>query len=338
MTRPVSEQVVVVTGASSGVGRACVREFAARGARLVLIARSEEGLAAAADEVRRAGSEALVVPLDLADSDAVERAAALAEERFGRIDTWVNNAMVSVFSPVSEMTAEEYRRITDVTYLGTVYGTLAALRRMRPRDEGTIIQIGSALAYRSIPLQSGYCAAKSAVRGFTDSLRSELVHDKSRIRVSMLQLPAVNTPQFDVVRSRLPRKAQPVPPIYSPEMIARAVVWTAEHPVREMVIGGSALQAILGQKLIPGLLDRYLGGTGYDAQQTAQPVDADRQDNLYHPVPGDHGAHGRFTDESADHSLQLWVRMHQGSVSVVAALSAALALAGIGLATRGRRR
>jgi NADP-dependent 3-hydroxy acid dehydrogenase YdfG len=335
--RPVREQVVVITGASSGVGRACVRRFAEGGARLVLIARSEEALQAAANEVRQAGSEALVVPLDLADPDAVERAAALAEERFGRIDTWVNNAMVSVFSPVSEMTAEEYRRVTEVTYLGTVYGTLAALRRMRVHDEGTIIQIGSALVYRSIPLQSAYCAAKAAIRGFTDSLRTELLHEQSQIRVSMLQLPAVNTPQFDLVRSRLPRRAQPVPPIYAPELIAQAVVWTAEHRVREMVIGGSALQAILGQMVAPGLLDRYLGRTGYDAQQTDQPAEPDRPDNLYYPVPGDHGAHGRFTDQSSDSSLQLWARMHQGSVGIAAALGGLLALASVRLATRGQR-
>ena len=277
------------------------------------------------------------MPLDLADAEAVERAAALAEERFGQIDTWVNNAMVSVFSPVSEMTAAEYQRVTEVTYLGTVYGTLAALRRMRPRDEGTIIQIGSALVYRSIPLQSAYCAAKAAIRGFTDSLRTELFHEHSQIRVSMLQLPAVNTPQFDVVRSRLPRRAQPVPPIFSPELIARAVVWTAENPVREMTIGGSAVQAILGQKLIPGLLDRYLGRVGYDSQQTDQPADPDRADNLYQPVPGDHGAHGRFTDRSSDWSLQLWARMHQRSVGIGAAMGAALALGGIQFGVRRRR-
>jgi hypothetical protein len=235
------------------------------------------------------------------------------------------------------MTAEEYRRVTEVTYLGTVYGTLAALRRMRVHDEGTIIQIGSALVYRSIPLQSAYCAAKAAIRGFTDSLRTELLHEQSQIRVSMLQLPAVNTPQFDLVRSRLPRRAQPVPPIYAPELIAQAVVWTAEHRVREMVIGGSALQAILGQMVAPGLLDRYLGRTGYDAQQTDQPAEPDRPDNLYYPVPGDHGAHGRFTDQSSDSSLQLWARMHQGSVGIAAALGGLLALASVRLATRGQR-
>jgi NADP-dependent 3-hydroxy acid dehydrogenase YdfG len=308
--RPIHEQVVVVTGASSGVGRACARAFAARGGRLGLIARNEEALQAAAAEVQCAGSEAIVLPLDVADSEAVERAAATVEDRYGRIDTWVNSAMVSVFSPVIQMTAEEYRRVTEVTYLGYVHGTLAALRRMLPRDEGTIIQVGSALAYRSIPLQSAYCAAKAAIRGFTDSLRTELIHDGSQVRVSMLQLPAVNTPQFEAVRTRLPRHPKPVPPIYTPELMASAVLYAAEHPVREMIVGGSTLRAILAQKCIPGLLDRYLARSGYDAQQTDRPVEPNRPDNLFAPVPGDPGAHGPFMAESKNRSIQLWVRMH----------------------------
>src|SRR5512138_992137 len=288
--RKLSEQVVVVTGASSGVGRAIARAFGARGARVGLIARTREALEHCAEEIRRAGGDALVLPLDVADAAAVERAADEVVARWGRIDTWVNDAMVSVFSPVKEMRPEEYRRVTEVNYLGAVHGTLAALKHMLPRDEGHVIQIGSALVYRSIPLQSAYCASKAAMRGFTDSLRCELLHDRSRVKVSMLQLPAVNTPQFDVVRSRLPNHPQPVPPIYQPEVIARAALYVAEHPRRELWIGWSAVQAILGQRIVPGLLDRYLGRMGYSAQQTDEPADPRRPDNVDRPIPGDRGA------------------------------------------------
>jgi NAD(P)-dependent dehydrogenase (short-subunit alcohol dehydrogenase family) len=335
MAGPIQGKAVVITGASSGIGRACVRAFAARGARLGLIARSREGLEAASREVRQAGGEAIVLPLDVADADAVDRAAGTVEERFGRIDVWVNNAMVSVLSPIKEMTPEEFRRVTEVTYLGYVWGTQAALRRMLPRDEGTIVQIGSALAYRSIPLQSAYCAAKAAIRGFTDSLRTELLHDGSNVRVSMLQLPAVNTPQFEVVRTRMPRHPRPVPPTFAPEMIADSVVWAAEQAPREMVIGASALQAILGQKLAPGLVDRYLAKTGYDAQQTDQPVDPNRPDNLFDTVPGDHGARGPFEAESSTWSAQLWARMHSG---VVAATGVAVAAGALAASAIGKRR
>ncbi|MBI3965447.1 MAG: SDR family oxidoreductase [Chloroflexi bacterium] len=334
MTRPIEQQVVVVTGASYGVGRAITREFANRGARVVLLGRSQEALAAAVKEAEATGTEALAVPTDVADAEAVERAAAAAEERFGRIDTWVNSAMVTVFSPVKEMTAAEYRRVTEVTYLGYVYGTLSALRRMLPRDEGTIIQIGSALVYRSIPLQSAYCGAKAAIRGFTDSLRCELIHDDSNVKLSMLQLPAVNTPQFDVSRSRMPRKAQPVPPIFTPELIARTTVWAAEHTPRELVIGGPALQAILGQKLIPGLLDRYLGRNGYESQLTPEPADRDRPDNLFTPVAGDPGAYGRFADQSSDYSVELWLRLHRGLLATAAVATAGLTAAALALAGR----
>jgi NAD(P)-dependent dehydrogenase (short-subunit alcohol dehydrogenase family) len=335
MAGPIQGKAVVITGASSGIGRACVRAFAARGARLGLIARSREGLEAASREVRQAGGEAIVLPLDVADADAVDRAAGTVEERFGRIDVWVNNAMVSVLSPIKEMTPEEFRRVTEVTYLGYVWGTQAALRRMLPRDEGTIVQIGSALAYRSIPLQSAYCAAKAAIRGFTDSLRTELLHDGSNVRVSMLQLPAVNTPQFEVVRTRMPRHPRPVPPTFAPEMIADSVVWAAEQAPREMVIGASALQAILGQKLAPGLVDRYLAKTGYDAQQTDLPVDPNRPDNLFDTVPGDHGARGPFEAESSTWSAQLWARMHSG---VVAATGVAVAAGALAASAIGKRR
>jgi NADP-dependent 3-hydroxy acid dehydrogenase YdfG len=326
MAPPIAEPVVVITGASAGIGRACARAFARRGARLGLLARNEAALCAAAQEVRAVGGEALVLPLDVADADAVERAAAAVEERFGRLDVWVNNAMVTVFAPVAQMTAEEYRRVTEVTYLGYVYGTLAALRRMRPRDEGTIIQVGSALAYRSIPLQSAYCGAKAAIRGFTDSLRTELLHDDSHVRVSMLQLPAVNTPQFIVQRNKLAHKAQPVAPIYDPDLIAEVVVWAAEHAPREMAVCWSALRAILGQQLIPSLLDVYLARTGYQAQQTDEPADPHRPDNLFQPVAGDHGAHGPFRDRERRHSLQLWARMHWQPLTVTAGAAVAAAL------------
>ena len=329
MPRRLKEQVVVVTGASSGVGRAIARALGAHGARVGLIARNVEALENAAEEIHRAGGEALVLPADVADAEAVERAAAEVVGRWGRIDTWINDAMVSVFSPVAQMTPDEYRRVTEVTYLGYVYGTLAALRYMRPRNEGTILQIGSALAYRSIPLQSAYCGAKAAIRGFTDSLRCELHHDRSKVQVCMLQLPAVNTPQFDVVRSRLPNHPQPVPPIYQPEVIARAVLYAAEHPTRELWIGGGAIKAILGQKVIPGLLDRYLGRVGYRAQQTDQPVSPNRPDNVDAPLLGDRGAHGDFDSQARPRSFELWMRMHVGAL--VASFGLAALATGLGV-------
>ncbi len=324
MPKPVSDQVAVITGASSGIGRVCAREFGARGARVGLIARNEEALQAAAREIEAAGGEALVVPLDLASGDAVEAAAAQVEQRWGRIDTWVNNAMVSVFSPALQMTMEEFRRVTEVNYLGCVYGTMAALKRMHPRDEGAVIQVCSALAYRSIPLQSAYCGTKAAMRAFSDSVRAELLHDGSKVRISVLILPAVNTPQFDVVRSRLPRHPQPVPPIYQPEVIAEAVIYAAEHSVREMTIGGGALKAVIAQKLVPGLLDRYLAKTGYDSQQTQAPVEPGRPDNLFAPPPRDMGGHGEFDARARSRSLQLWLRMHP---RLLAGAAAGLAVA-----------
>lgn len=309
--------VAVVTGASQGVGRAVARELGAQRARVALIARGTDGLGAAAEEIHAAGGEALVLPLDVSNADAVDAAADAVVERWGQIDVWINDAMVSVFSPVALMTAAEYRRVTEVTYLGYVYGTLAALRHMRPRDHGTIIQIGSALAYRSIPLQSAYCAAKSAIRGFTDSLRCELLHDHSNIKVTMLQLPAVNTPQFDVVRNRLGKHGQPVPPIFQPEVIARAVMYAIEHPSREMWIGWPTIKAILGQRVIPGLLDHYLAKYGYSSQVTDQ-LPPTRADNLDAPLPGDRGAHGDFDQRSRPSSSELWLRMHRGAVAAAA--------------------
>ncbi|MBA2744354.1 MAG: SDR family oxidoreductase, partial [Chthoniobacterales bacterium] len=286
-------RTIVVTGASAGVGRATVCAFAREGARIGLIARGTDGLGAAKREIEQLGGNALVLPADVADADAIENAAAEVERQFGPIDVWVNNAMASVFSPVKEMTASEYKRVTEVTYLGYVNGTLSALKRMLPRDRGVIIQVGSALAYRGIPLQSAYCAAKHAMQGFCDSLRCELIHDKSKVQVCMVQMPALNTPQFGWVKSRLPRKAQPVPPIYQPEVAADAIVYASHHPRREYCVGLPTVAAIAGDKIAPGLLDHYLANNGYEGQQTSEPEDRDRPDNLFQPIPGDHGAHGR---------------------------------------------
>jgi NAD(P)-dependent dehydrogenase (short-subunit alcohol dehydrogenase family) len=310
---------VVVTGASSGVGRACAREFGRRGAHVALIARSQDGLGAAAREVEELGGRALVFPLDVADADAVEAAAAATEEQLGPIDVWVNNAMVSVFSPVAELSPDEVRRVTEVTYLGYVHGTLSALRRMRPRDRGVIVQVGSALAYRAIPLQAAYCAAKHAIEGFTESLRCELLHDGSNVRVTMVQLPALNTPHFSVVRTRLPRQPKPVPPIFQPELAARAVVFSAERPRRELWVAGSTIRALVGNKIAPGLLDHYLARNGYDAQHTEEPVERNRPDNLVDTPPGDRGARGIFGAEAKASSLQFFASAHRGLLGAGAA-------------------
>jgi len=309
-------EVVVVTGASAGVGRATVRAFARQKAHIGLLARGKDGLDGARREVEELGGKALVLPTDVADPEQVERAASAVEEAFGPIDIWVNDAMVSVFSPVKEMTAADYRRVTEVTYLGFVHGTLSALRRMLPRDRGTIIQVGSALAYRGIPLQSAYCAAKHAIQGFTESLRCELLHDKSNVKISMVQMPGLNTTQFGWVKSRLPRKPQPVPPIYQPEVAAQAIVHAAHHYRREWFVGGSTTIAIDGNKIAPGLGDWYLGKTGYKGQQTKQPADPNRPNNLYEPVPGDHGAHGDFDSMAHRFSFQLWADQHRGLLAV----------------------
>jgi NAD(P)-dependent dehydrogenase (short-subunit alcohol dehydrogenase family) len=319
-----TQRVVVVTGASSGVGRACARAFARRDAQLALLARGVDGLEAAAAEARADGAVALPIPTDVADYTQVEAAAVRIEHELGGIDVWVNNAMLSVFSPVKELAPDEVRRVTEVTYFGYVHGTLAALRRMLPRNEGVIVQVGSALAYRAIPLQAAYCAAKHAIEGFTESLRCELRHDGSNVRVTMVQLPALNTPHFSVVRSRLPRHPKPVPPIFEPELAAEAVVWAAEHPRRELIVGFSTFRALVANKVAPGLVDRYLARSGYDSQQSDTPVDRDRPDNLWDPVRGDRGAHGIFGDEARTRSVQLWVTEHRRALAAtgVAALSA----------------
>ena len=304
-------QTVVITGASAGVGRATAREFAKDGARIALLARGKAGLRAAGHEVDLLGGRALILPVDVADRDQVERAAATIERELGPIDVWVNNSMVSVFSPFQEMTADEFRRITEVTYLGVVYGTMAALRYMVPRNRGTIVQVGSALAYRSIPLQSAYCGAKHAIRGFTDSLRSELLHDKVNVHLTMVQLPALNTPQFEWVKNRLPRRPQPIPPIFQPEVAARSIYWAAHHRRRELHVSFSSVKAIVGNKIFPGFLDKYLARYGYDAQQTSEPADPNRPDNLWNPIPKDFGAHGRFDKQAHSRSLHLWATTHR---------------------------
>jgi len=322
-------RVVVVTGASAGLGRAIARAFGERGAVVGLIARGADGLAAAEKEIRDRGGRALAIPADVSDAAAVQAAADRVEREIGPIDVWVNNAMLSVFSPVKQMSIEEYRRVTEVTYLGYVHGTIAALHHMLPRDRGTIVQVSSALAFRAIPLQSAYCAAKHAVKGFTESLRAELLHDQSGVRVTMVHMPALNTPQFGWVRSRLPHKARPVPPIFQPEVGAKAVVYSALHPERrELMVGASTVRAIWGNRIAPGALDRYLARTGYAAQQTDEPESPDRPDNLWMSLSGRQGAHGTFDRRARSRSAQLWTTEHRGLAALfvgIAGLTAATA-------------
>lgn len=324
---PKQPEIVVITGASAGVGRATVREFAKRGALVGLIARNEQALEDARDEVERLGGRALIIPADVADHEQIEAATARIERTLGPIDIWINNAMVSVFSPFQEMTAQEFKRVTEVTYLGVVHGTMAALRYMSPRNRGAIVQVGSALAYRSIPLQSAYCGAKHAIVGFTDSLRSELQHDKVKVHLTMVHLPALNTPQFDWVKSRLPREPQPVPPIFQPEVAARAIYWAAHHRRRELYVGMPTVTAIVANKIIPGTLDRYLARYGYDSQQTREPAKPNKPDNLWKPVSKDAGAHGRFDNRAHGQSAQLWATTHRALLG--AAIGAAAGVVGI---------
>ena len=279
---------------------------------MALIARGWDGLDATVSEIEGLGRRALAIPVDVADADGLARAAERVEAELGPIDVWVNNAMATVFAPVAATTAEEFRRATEVTYLGVVHGTMSALRRMRPRDRGAIVQVGSALSYRGIPLQAAYCGAKHAIKGFTESLRCELFHESSGVRVSMVQLPALNTPQFDWSRSKMPRQPQPVPPIFQPEVAAQAIVWSADHGRREIHVGLPTVKAIVGEKVAPGLLDRYLGATGYDAQQTDEPS-AERDGNLFQPLDEDvdHGVHGRFDDRAKPASRMLWLSRHR---------------------------
>ena len=305
-------EVVVITGASAGVGRATVREFAKHGAWIGLVARGTDGLEEAKREVEAAGGRAVVLPVDVADPAQVEAAAERVESTLGPIDIWVNNAMASVFSPIKEMSAEEFKRVTEVTYLGYVYGSLAALKRMLPRNRGSIVHVGSALAYRSIPLQAAYCAAKHAVLGFFAALRTELLHDGSNVKTTMVQMPALNTPQFGWVKSRLPHKAQPVPPIFQPEVAARAIYYAAHHPERrEYYVGFSTVKAIFGNKLVPSFGDHYLARHGYYSQQHDGPEDPNRPNNLWEPVPGDAGAHGIFDHRASSYSIESWLEMNR---------------------------
>ena len=312
-------KVVVVTGASAGVGRAVAHAFARRGATIGLVARGRAGLDAAAEEVRALGGTPLVLPADVAEHDEVDAAAQAVERQAGPIDVWVNDAMATVFAPLAETAPDEFRRATEVTYLGTVHGTMVALRRMVPRDRGVVVQVGSALAYRAIPLQAAYCGAKFAVRGFTDSVRTELLHDGSSVWITMVQLPAVNTPQFSWCRTRLPDHPQPVPPIFDPDVPAEAVYWAATHRRRELIVGGSALKAIVASIVAPSLADRYLARTGYGSQQIqGEPVDRDRPDNLFSPVEDLAATRGRFSPESRTQSRQLWASTHRGALLAAA--------------------
>ncbi|HEV7206039.1 MAG TPA: SDR family oxidoreductase [Jatrophihabitans sp.] len=319
-------RTVVVTGASGGIGRASAVAFGARGDTVVLIARGRVGLEAAARDVERAGGRAIVMPLDVADAKAVSGAADQIEADIGPIDTWVNVAFTSVFAPFDQIEPDEYRRVTEVSYLGYVYATMAALKHMKPRNRGTIVQVGSALAYRGIPLQSAYCGAKHAIQGFHEALRCELLHDKSDVHVTMVQMPAVNTPQFSWVLSRLPRHAQPVPPIYQPEFAARGVLHAADHPHRrEYWVGSSTVGTLAANAVAPGVLDRYLAWTGFKAQQTAQRQDPDAPVNLWDPADGpdghDFGAHGIFDAQSVSQDPQLWASHHHGLLGTLATVA-----------------
>jgi uncharacterized protein (TIGR03382 family) len=330
-------RTVVVTGSSGGVGRATARAFARQGARVALLARGETGLDGAADDVRRAGGTPLPIPLDVADADAVFAAADRVEQELGPIDVWVNVAFSSVFAPFDEISPAEFRRATEVSYLGYVYGTMAALKHMKPRDRGTVVQVGSALAYRGIPLQTAYCGAKHAIQGFHESLRCELLHDKSGVQVTMVQLPAVNTPQFSWLLTRLPRHAQPVPPIYQPELAARAIVHAAEHPRRrEYWVGSTTAATLLANAVAPGLLDRYLARTGFKSQQSGEPRDRNAPQNLWEPADdhdgADFGAHGEFDDQAHGTDPQVWASQHHGTIA-----AAVSGMAALGLLLRRRR-
>jgi NAD(P)-dependent dehydrogenase (short-subunit alcohol dehydrogenase family) len=324
------DQVVVVTGASGGVGRACAKAFAGRGAKVGLLARGEKGLAGAAEDVRAAGGTPLPIEVDTADYAQVEQAADRVERELGPLDVWVNAAFTSVFAPLTEIKPDEFHRVTEVTYLGFVHGTRVALDRMLPRDRGAIVQVGSALAYRGVPLQSAYCGAKHAIQGFTESVRCELLHDGSNVRITMVQLPGLNTPQFSWVLSRLPRHAQPVPPVYQPEVAARAILFAADHPGRrEYWVGGSTAATLLANAVAPGLLDRYLARTGYRSQQTDQPRPADQPANLWEPADDAEGqdfhAHGEFDEQAKPRSYQLWASQHHGVLGAIGLGGAALA-------------
>ena len=328
-TQPTT-RIAVVTGASAGVGRASAIEFARHGWRVALLARGRDGLEGAKAEVEAAGGEAMIIEVDVADHQQVDAAADQVEREWGAIDVWVNNAMATIFADFMEVDPGDFRRATEVTYLGTVWGTRAALARMRPRNRGTVVQVGSALAYRSIPLQAAYCGAKSAIRGFTDSIRTELIHARSDVHITMVQLAAFNTPQFEWGRTTMDRRPRPMGKIFQPELAARGVYWAATHRRRELVVGWPALQAMLGNKVIPGLLDRKLAADAVEGQQSDEPMPEGRDDNLYTPVRQPHRTHGRFDAQAIANSAQFWLTTHRGAVAAAALGAAALLL--------GRRR
>lgn len=323
------DKVVVITGASAGIGRATAWEFAKQGAKVALLARGMEQLEATKSEVEAYGGKALIIQCDVADANQVEAAAEQTERELGEIDVWVNNAMASVFAPFKEVSPEEFKRVTEVTYLGTIYGAKAALKRMLPRDKGAIVFVGSALAYRGIPLQSAYCGAKHGIQGFYDSLRSELMHDKSNIKTCMVQLPGVNTTQFGWVLSKLPNKPKPMGKVYQPEVAARAIVFAAAHNRREIFVGYPTFEAIIGNKIAPWLGDYVLSKNGYKGQQTNEPVEQDRKDNVWEPVPEDRGAHGTFDDIAAKKSYTLWASMNRNIIRAVAGLAVIALVAGL---------
>lgn len=327
-------QVVVITGASAGIGRATACEFAKQGAHLALLARDEERLEEARREVEQLGGKAIVIPTDVAEFEQVEAAAERVERELGPIDIWVNNAMTTVFAPFTEIKPADYKRVTDVTYHGYVWGTMAALKYMRARNRGTIVQVGSALAYRAIPLQSAYCGAKHAIEGFTESVRTELIHDNSRVHITMVQMPAVNTPQFDWCATTLDKQPKPVGTVYQPEVAARAIVWASQAKRREVQVGLSSSVAIMGNKLAPGLADHYLAHTAVSGQQADAPLPEERPNNLWKPVPGPYGAHGRFDHKARSKSRALWLNMNRNWL-----LAGGAAMLGVVLAsTRGRKR
>ncbi|HQT83669.1 MAG: short-chain dehydrogenase [Acidiphilium sp. 37-64-53] len=322
-------KVVVITGAGAGVGRATAQQFAHAGCDIGLIGRDRDRLETAAAELRTLGVRACVAPADMADAEAVDHAADTIEAALGPIDIWVNNAMATIFAPVSDITPAEFKRATEATYLGTVHGVMTALRAMKRRDQGTIINVGSALAYRSVPLQSPYCGAKAAIKGFTDSLRSELIHDRSAIKLSMVHLPAVNTPQFDWALNKMGRRAQPVPPIYDPEVPAKAIVFAAFNHRREIWVGMPTVVAIMANRIAPGFADRYLATHGYSTQMSNQPLPADAPANLFEPVPGRRGARGRFTDRSRRGSLEMFTDRHKAAALTLLAVAGAAAITGL---------
>lgn len=330
------QEVVVITGAGAGLARAAAREFARHGASLGLISRNQGRLDAVKSEVEALGGRAVTISADMADAEQVERAAELIETELGPIDIWVNGAMTTVFAPFHEMSPEEFRRVTEVTYLGFVHGTMAALKRMRARNHGTIVQVGSALAYRPIPLQTAYCGAKHAIKGFTEGLRCELLNEGSDVHVTIVEMPGLNTPQFDWCRNRMPGRARPMAPVYQPEVGARAIYWAAHHRRRQLHVGLSSVLTIWGNKLAPGLMDRFLARTAVKGQQTDEPLEPGRPDNLWQPVKGDMGARGRFNRESQATSTQLWMATHRDKVGL--AVGAALLIGAATCLARHKQR